>query len=84
MAAALVKILLVNSWHENHFMLSLSTKQNILSHIMALVEAYQEVSLSQVNTSSNQAIFDEYITTQAWFARFISEIGSYQLAVTIH
>ena len=83
MVAALVGKIIVNSYHENYVELSLSTKQNILSHIMTLEEAYQEVSLLPINTPSNQTIFDEYIAIQAYFAFFLSAIGSYQLAVIL-
>ena len=84
MAAALVGKIIANSWHKNDVELSLSTKQNILSHVMTLEEASQEFSVSPVNTPSNQRIFDEYIIIQACFAKFLSKIGSYQLAVILN
>ena len=84
MAAALVNGILVNSLHEGQPELSLSTKQNILSNIIALEEAYQEVYFSRVDIYSNQTLFDEYINIQSWFADFPFGIGSYQLAVNIY
>ena len=84
MAATLVRKILLNSWQKQHFDLRLLAKQNILSHIMALEESYQEFFISQPYIPSNQKIFDEYTTSQIWFARFLPSTGSYHLTEIIN
>ena len=84
MAATLVKEILVNAWQKQHFDLPLFTKQNTTSHIIALEESYQEFFISQPYIPSNQRIFDEYINSQSWFARFLLMSSSYHLAEIIN
>ncbi|MCJ1347669.1 hypothetical protein MMC31_005897 [Peltigera leucophlebia] len=83
MAATLVTDILSNSWQKQHFDLPLVTKKNILSHIIALEKSYKEFFISQPYIPSTQKIFDEYTTSQCWFARFLSSTGSYHLAAVI-
>lgn len=52
MAATFVKEILLNSWHNQQFYLALSAKQNILLHIIALEESYEEFHISQTCTPS--------------------------------
>ena len=81
MAAKLVSEVLLSSLRSGYYGLLFSTKQNILLHIVALEEAYQELFVPQVEILANEGIFNEYITSQSCFAIFLSEIGSYQLAI---
>ncbi len=83
MAAKLVSEMLLNSWHKAHFELPLSAKKNILLHTVALEEAYEDFFDLQGEIPLNQKIFNEYVTTQSWFAKFLSNIGSYQPAIII-
>ena len=62
----------------------LLAKQNILLHIMALEESYQEFFIPQPSIPLNQRIFDEYTISQFWFARFLLKSGSYHLAEIIN
>ncbi len=83
MAAKLMSRMLSNSWRKNHFDLSLSVKQNILLHIMALEEAHEEFFASNIEIPANQDIFTEYLLSQSWFVPYLIDMGSYQLAVVI-
>ena len=83
-AATLVKKILWKSWQKEHFDLPLLAAQNIPLHIIALEESYQEFFTSQPYIPSNQKIFDEYTTSQSWFARFLLSSGSYHLAAIIY
>ena len=83
-AALLVKIFLINFWQKRYFDLPLFAKQDIASHIIALEESYQEFFISNPSIPSNQKIFHEYTISQAWFAIFLLEIGSYHLSETIN
>ena len=83
MAAWLLSRRLLNSWHNQYFDLPLSAEQNILLNIVALEEAIEEFSVSQVEIPANQDIFNEYLSSQSWFARYLSSRGSYQLAEII-
>lgn len=51
--------------------------------LLSLEEAYQENFDPEVKIATNQRIFDEYITSQCWFTRFLSISGSYQLATKL-
>ncbi len=84
MAATLVAGILWNSWQKHHFDLPLLAKQNILLHIIALEESYQEFFIPQPSISSSQKIFDEYTISQFWFAKFLLKTGSYHLAEIIN
>ena len=84
MAATLVKEILVNSWQKQHFDLPLSTKQNILLHIIALEKCYEEFSISQACIPSTKTTFGENATSQFWFATFLESTGSYHLAAIIN
>ena len=84
MAATLVKEILLNSWQKQHFDLALPTKQNILLHIIALEESYEEFSISQTCTLSIKTAFGEYTTSQFWFATFLESAGSYYLAAIVN
>ena len=83
MAATVVSEMLSSSWRVGHFELPLSFKQSILLHIVALEEAHEEFFVSQVDIPANQDIFIEYLTSQFWFAKFLSSSGLYQLALII-
>ena len=83
MAATLVNEMLLGSWRNEHFELPLSFKQSILLHIIALEEAHEEFFGLQVEIVANQDIFNEFLTSQFWFAKFLSSSGLYQLAVII-
>ena len=84
MAATLVKEFLENSWQRQHFDLPSLAQQNIPLHILALEESYQESFVSQPHIHLNQKISDEYTTSQIWFASFLLDTGSYQLAAIIN
>lgn len=84
MAATLVKEILANSWEQGHFDLQLPAKQNVLLHIIAMEESYEEFFVAHVYMPSNQAIFNEHAISQFWFARFLSSAGSYHLAAIIN
>ena len=85
MAAWLLSSRLSNSWHwhKQYFELPLSAEQNILLNIVALEEANEEFFVSQVQIPANQDIFNEYLSSQSWFAEYLSSRGSYQLAEII-
>lgn len=58
MAATLVSGTLMSSWRSNYFQLLLLTQQNILLHIVALEEAYQDLFIPPVEMPENQDIFN--------------------------
>ena len=83
MAATLLSGMLSNSWRKDQFELPLSVQQNFLLHIMALEIAHEKYFSWQVEIPEPRDIHNEYRTSQFWFARFLSSIGSYQLAVIL-
>lgn len=83
MATTLVSGMLMSSWRSNYFQLPVPTQQNTLLHIVALEQAYQDFFIPQVEMPENQDIFNEYLNSQFWIARFLLEIGSYQLAMIL-
>ena len=85
MAACLLRSRLSNSWHSHkqYFELPLFAQQNILLNIVTLEEASEEFFVSQLEILANQGIFNEYLNSQFWFAKYLLSIGSYQLAETI-
>ena len=84
MAGTLVAGVLWNSWQKQHFNLPLLTKKNIISHIIALEDSYQEFFIPQPSILSNQKISDGYTISQFWFARFLLDTGLYHLSEIIH
>lgn len=68
----------------HHFYLSLFTKQNIMSHIIVLEESYQEFFIIYLYQLSNKTIYNEYITLQVCFARFLLKIGLYHYSHKIN
>ncbi len=83
-AAMLVSEILVNSWQNEHFKMSLLTKQEIASHIIALEESYQEFFIPQPSILSKQMIFDEYSISQSSFAHFLHKTGLYHISKIIY
>lgn len=51
---------------------------------MALEEAHEDIFVSKIEIPANQDMFNEYLLSQSWFARYLLDIGSYQLPVTIY
>ena len=84
MAATLVTEILFNSWQNRHFDYPLLTKQNIISHVIASEENYQDFFTSTPYIPSNRTIFDEYMMSHIWFARFLQASGLYNLAEIIY
>ena len=80
----LVMKILENSWQNQPFDLSLLTKQEITSHVIAIEESYQELFISQPSVTSNQKIFEEYTISQLRFAKFLFVTGMYHLSEIIY
>ena len=83
MAATLVSGMILSSWRNEHFQLASLSKKNILLHVVELEEAFQEFFSPLAELPANQDTFDEYLDWQFWFAKFLKESGSYQLATII-
>ncbi len=84
MAATLVTELLMDSWQKECFDLPLLAKLNVPSHIIGLEESHQDFFIPQASILSNHKIFDEYTTSQIWFAEYLSNTGLYHLSATIN
>ena len=65
MAATFVSMLLSSSWRNHHFELSLSAKQIILLHIVALEESHQGFFVSQAGVTAENDVFEEYLDSQS-------------------
>ncbi len=83
-AATLVREMLVNCCYKEQFELPLFAKQNILAHIIALEDSYEELSISLAEILLNQKFCNECTTSHSWSASFLSSVGSYHLAEILH
>ena len=83
-AVMLVGEIVANSWQKQHFDLSLLTKQDIASHIIALEESYQEFFISQPYIPLHQRFLTNIQSRSLGLLEFLRHTGSYHLSEIIN